>query len=265
MRAITLTTDFGLRDTYVGILKGVILSIAPGAPIVDITHEIPPQDVMAATLALESSVPFFPRGSVHLAVVDPGVGSERHAIALETSHGFLVGPDNGLFTALLDDEDLLRAVRLTNPRYFRSTVSATFHGRDVFAPVAAYLATGIPLPEFGEAATDLVRLEMPRPVRREHSVEAHVIHVDRFGNLITDLTEETWRQLMPIDPGLVAIIVRGEIITGLSRTFTDVPRGKALAYFGSGRRLEIGLRDGSAALELGAVTGATVTLRAIEP
>jgi len=263
MRLITLTSDFGLQDTFVGIMKGVILGIAPGAVIVDLIHEIPPQDVMAAALALESAIPHFAPGAVHLAVVDPDVGSERHAVAIETDHGTLVGPDNGLFTAVLEHFPVRRAVRLTNERYFRSEVSPTFHGRDIFAPVAAHIAAGTPLAELGEQTEDLVHLDLPCPVLRGRSIEAHVIHIDRFGNLVTDLTEPAFREMMDAPASGVTVIVRGDIIEGLSRTFADVPRGEPLAYFGSGRRLEVGVREGSAAHTLGAVIGTSITLRAL--
>lgn len=260
---ITLTSDFGLQDTFVGVMKGVILGIAPDVTIVDLTHEIPPQDVMAAALALESAIPHFPRGAVHLAVVDPGVGSDRHAVAIETDHGLLVGPDNGLFTAVLEHFPLRRAVRLTNTRYFRPHVSPTFHGRDIFAPIAAHLAAGAPLSELGDATPDVERLDLSRPTARGRSIEAHVIHIDRFGNLVTDLTESAFAQMMDAAAAEVTIIVRGDLIQGLSRTFADVPRGEPLAYFGSGRRLEVGVREGNAAHTLGAVIGTTVTLRTL--
>ncbi len=161
MPIITLTTDFGFRDTFAGVMKGVILSIAPAAQIVDLCHGIPPQDILAGALALEESAAFFPRGTIHVAVVDPGVGSDREAIAVETERAFYIGPDNGLFDLVVKKERLKRAVKLQNPRYRLPAVSATFHGRDIFAPAAAHLANGVALDEFGAPIAPLTELAIP--------------------------------------------------------------------------------------------------------
>jgi S-adenosylmethionine hydrolase len=256
-RIITLTTDFGLFDPYVGIMKGVILGIAPEAVLVDITHDVPAQDVVAGALALEAVCEFFPAGTIHVAVVDPGVGSGRAAVAVETEFCYFVGPDNGLFTAALARALLSRAVRLTNPAYHRRPVSATFHGRDIFAPVAAHLAAGAAFETLGDPLTELVTLDLPRPVARADSLELHVVHVDRFGNLITDLTADSFI----LDFGRARLHIGGREIVGISRTYADAAQGQPVACFGSSGRLEIGVRDGSAAETLRAGTGTILLLR----
>ena len=163
MSIITLTTDFGASDGYVGTMKGVILSIAPDVALVDITHEIAPQNIRQAAYVLHDAAPYFPRGTIHLAVVDPGVGSARRALAVRTSHGFLVGPDNGLFTLFLADEPDAECRAITNAKYMLPRISSTFHGRDVFAPVAAHLANGADLADLGPRITDPVTFPIPRP------------------------------------------------------------------------------------------------------
>lgn len=260
-RIITLTTDFGLHDPFVGIMKGVILGIAPDAAIVDLTHDVPPQDILAGALALEAALPFFPPNTIHVAVVDPGVGSERHAVALETERGVFVGPDNGVFTAALGRTPSLRAVRLTRPEYFHHPVSATFHGRDIFAPVAAYLAQGTPLDALGDPFEDLVRIQLPDPVSRDASLEIHVLHIDRFGNLVTDLTTEHYqRWLGERSQEGVCLRAKGRDIHGMRTTFTDAELGEPVAYIGSAGRLEVGVRNGNAARDLGLNLGAALLL-----
>src|ERR1044071_10245 len=163
MAIITLTTDFGETDTYAGVMKGVILGIAPDASIVDLTHGITSQDIVGAALALESALDYFPDGTIHVAVVDPGVGSDRKAIAIQTENFFLVGPDNGLFSLALDRHPHLQAIHLTNSQFHLKSVSATFHGRDIFAPVAAQIARGAPLLDLGAPIEDLTKLVIPKP------------------------------------------------------------------------------------------------------
>lgn len=262
MTLITLTTDFGLVDTYVGAMKGVILNIAPDAAIVDICHEIPPQDVMAGALALESAAGYFPEGTLHVAVVDPGVGGERAAVAVEARRYTYVGPDNGLFTLILRRDPVLRAVRLTNPAYRRHPVSATFHGRDVFAPAAAYLAQGVRLEELGEPVGALVSLNIPEPAESGGELTGQVLHVDRFGNLVTSVTADTWgRRSGGLDPSAVRVQVGGVGVGPIRSTYVDVAPGEPVAYFGSGGRLEIGVRNGSAAATLDAARGSAFTIR----
>lgn len=245
---ITLTTDFGTSDAYVAIMKGVILTLAPDARLIDITHDIPPQDVFAAAVTLEAAVGCFPEGTIHLAVVDPGVGSNRAAIAVATAAGnLLVGPDNGLFSAVLERDAPVEAVRLDNAEFHRQPVSDTFHGRDIFAPAAGHLARGIALRDLGSPLDELVRMQMPAPVPRGNNLQLHVLAIDRFGNIITDLTREAfdlWRERTPLSR--IGIRLRGAEIHGISRTYGDVPGAQPVAYFGSTNRLEIAVSQGSA-------------------
>jgi hypothetical protein len=256
---ITLTTDFGTRDTYVGAMKGVVLSICPNAVLVDLTHEIPPQDVRAAAYALAETAPLFPRGTVHLAVVDPGVGSDRRCVAFETAIGFFVGPDNGLFAPCLRVSPPSRAVSLENPAARRANVSATFHGRDVFAPAAAHIANGADMTGFGPILHDWVALELPKPRVEPGHVQGEVIHVDRFGNLVTNLTEEH------LPAHLRAVEFGFSEVHALSRTFSDVEHGGLLALIGSTGSVEICVRDGSAAERFGLGRGAKVVVRGDAP
>lgn len=254
MALITLTTDFGSADPYVGVMKGVILGIAPGARLVDLTHDLPPRHILAAALTLEAAVPHMPDGTIHLAVVDPGVGSTRRAVAVKTDRALFVAPDNGLLSLVLRHDaprGEIHAVELTNSAYHRRPVSATFHGRDIFAPVAAHLAAGAALEELGPclAPEALVRLELPQPTRgSDGSLTCHVLHADRFGNLVTSLRREVFERLMPAaSSAAVRLRIADREIIGLSRTFADVPEEELVAYFGSSDRLEIAVRDGSAA------------------
>ena len=259
MKIITLTTDFGVADPFVGIMKGVILGIAPDVRMVDLCHEIAPQDVVGGALALEAAAPHFPPGTVHLAVIDPGVGSERAAIAIESERAFYVGPDNGLFELALRGDPLVRAVRLTNPTYHRPPVSPTFHGRDIFAPAAAHLAADVLLESMGEPIDGLVSLNLPHPKRIGDSLEIHVLHVDRFGNLVTDIDGTglaNW--LGPRKQTSLRLAIGSSTIRGLSKTYSDALPTALLAYFGSSGHLEIGIRNGSAARVLGVGPGAIV-------
>jgi S-adenosylmethionine hydrolase len=257
---ITLTTDFGLADSYVAVMKGVILGIDPTATIVDISHDIAPQDVGEAAYAVYASYPYFPPDTIHVVVVDPGVGGQRRAIALRVAQACFVAPDNGVLSYVLTREGMREAVSLTNSRYHCPTVSHTFHGRDIFAPVAAHLARGVPLNELGEPLTEIVTFPLPQPqVLPDGDVVGHVLHIDRFGNLILDVREGD----CILSEGLV-LEVAGRRIQGLGRTFTDVPVGELVAYIGSSGHLEIALREGSAAQSLDMEIGDKILLREIE-
>ncbi len=263
---ITLTTDFGTRDTYVAQMKGVIATLAPDARVIDVTHEIAPQDVLEAALAIDGVVDAFPPGTVHVAVVDPGVGSDRRAVAIGTAACTLVGPDNGLFAPALQRYPALAAVALDPACLPPRPVSATFHGRDLFAPAAARIATGADLDTLGDPVdpASLVTLDLPSPRLEADHVLAHVLHVDRFGNLITDLTETAWRRCR-LNGRRVELRVGddGTAIHGLGRTFADVAEAEPVAYFGSGGRLEIAVRNGSAAERFAAGRGAEVKVMAV--
>ena len=255
---VTLLTDFGLADTYVGQVKGAILTVAPGAQLVDLTHSVPPQDIRTGAFHLWSAVAAFPAGSVHLAVVDPGVGTARRAVAVKTIRGdVLVGPDNGLLmpaAARLGGVDV--AVQLREPAYFRSVVSSTFHGRDVFGPVAGHLANGASLDRLGPAIGDLAHpIAFPPPRDTPDGLRGEVLHVDVYGNLITSFDAET----LPVS---FVIDVAGRRITGAPHEhYQAVPRGELLAVLGSSGTLEISVRDGDAASLLGIRAGAPVTVR----
>ena len=275
---IVLATDFGLADAYVGMMRGTILDISPGATVIDLTHGIGAQDIRHGAVVLADSFRHFPDGSIFVAVVDPGVGTARDAILLETPHARFLAPDNGLLTLVCRQYDAgfgdaahagsgpvpdgCRAWRLTNPAYWKHPVSATFHGRDVFAPVAAHLSRGVPPEELGEPVNRVAALGLPIPRVAGNAVSGEVVYVDAFGNLITDITAGILADLGAAvgDPAVYISIV-GHTIVGLSRTFHD-PTGAGLrALLGSHGRLEIVVVDGSAAGTLGIGASAAVVVR----
>jgi S-adenosylmethionine hydrolase len=257
-RIVTLTTDFGQRDPFVGIVKGVILGICRDTILVDLTHEIAPFDILEGAVALESAWRFFPMGTIHLAVVDPGVGGRRRALALESGGHYFVGPDNGLFSFVLMTDEW-SAVAIEAPAYRRSEVSRTFHGRDVFAPAAGHLAAGVPLGHLGPRITDPTRLPVPRCKRTGDEIVGEVIGTDRFGNLLTSVTTHMVSELAP--DGAIEVALAGEKISGLASSYEDTPPGVAAAIVGSSGRLEIFVRNASARAALGAAPGAQVTIR----
>lgn len=243
---ITLTTDFGTADGYVGEMKGVLLSLSPDVELVDITHEIPPQDVDRARLTIARVWRRFPRRTIHVVIVDPGVGSNRAALALQSDDRFLVGPDNGVLSPALLAAGA-RAVELPLPP--RS--SATFHGRDVFAPAAAALARGESIDALGEAATSPIVRRTPEPIRRtDGSVEGEIIIVDRFGNAVTNL--------IGLRGGTIELGTRR---IAIRRTYAEVGPGEVVAVTGSTGFIEIAVRDGDAARALGLDRGAKIVLR----
>lgn len=243
---ITLLTDFGLTDSYVAEMKGVLLSRAPGVQLVDVSHDIAPGDIRAGTFVLGRAWPRFPTGTVHLAVVDPGVGTARRALAAEAAGHRFVAPDNGLLSSLPADA---RWVSLPIP----TDAAPTFHGRDVFAPAAAAVATGAALADLGSSITDATRSPIPAPRRKGGAVWGEVIHVDRFGTLITNLTPEY------VKSG-AQIFVDEHSAGMLGRTFADVQRWKLVAFVGSGGTIEIAARDSSAAMVTQQGVGAVVRI-----
>ena len=254
MPLITLLTDFGLRDYFVGAMKGVILSINPNANIVDITHEIPSQDIRAGAFNLLAVYKDFAPATIHVGVVDPGVGSARRGIVISCAGQFFVGPDNGLFSWICEREESFRAFELTNEKFFRHPVSSTFHGRDIFAPVAAALSSGVGLEEFGPQIDDPVRLESLAPRRADSgSIEATIIQIDRFGNCITNLTREHFA-------AGARLIIRDREISLLRLFFSDneAQPDDLFCYFGSAGFLEIAVRNSSAAQALGVRRGEPV-------
>lgn len=252
MSVITLTTDFGTDDPYVATMKGVILSINPGVTIVDICHAIEPQNIDQAAFLLSTCYRYFPEGTIHVVVVDPGVGTERKALLLVTAEAFFVAPDNGVLTYIVEESPSdIEALSLTNPRFWLSPPSDTFHGRDIFAPVAAYLSLGIPPREFGDPIFSVSTFPIPRPQTDEDGVLiGHVLHIDRFGNLITDIKRDD------LPRGRIFIEVCGHIIDGLDRSYEEGE--ELLAIIGSGERLEVSLKNSNAATFLRAKVGGEV-------
>ena len=260
---ITLLTDFGTADYFVGAMKGVILSINPDAQIVDLTHEIPPQDIHAAAFTLLAAYKDFPTKTIHVAVVDPGVGSARRPILVSGAGQFFVGPDNGLFSYVLEREAQTSVIHIQSQKYFRQPLSTTFHGRDVFAPVAAALGRGIEPSEFGEEITDYVRLESLAPVRSgDNTIEARIIHIDRFGNCVTNITNEYLTEKM-IARG-ARLIINGKEITSFRRFFAEESDGpnRIFAIWGSAGFLELAAPSASAARALEVRVGQTVLVHA---
>ena len=252
---VTLTTDFGTADGYAGALKGAVLSRLPSARLVDLSHELAPGDVAGASHLLARAAPYFPPGTVHVAVVDPGVGTARRGLALRAGTQLFVGPDNGIFGGVLEGAGEPPGVRaLENESLWRASVSPVFHGRDVFALVAAYLAGGGELAAVGPALApaDLVRLAAPAPRAVAGGLRGEVVHVDRFGNLVTNLCAP--------DGAAASVEVAGRTLP-LARTYGDVAPGALVALVGSSGRVEIALRDGSAAAHLEGSAGLVVTLR----
>jgi S-adenosylmethionine hydrolase len=247
---ITLLSDFGIQDTYVGQVKGAILSVAPSVSLVDITHGVPPQDVQAGAFLLWCAVEVFPTGTIHLAVVDPGVGSQRRAIAVRSKRGdYFVGPDNGLLIPAVDHlGGRSEAVELTNTEFWRPQPTNTFHGRDVFGPIAGHLANGIPLTQLGRFISDPIHLSLPAP----HGLQGEVMHVDIYGNLITNIVGSTL-------PTQFQVRVGAQVIRSATH-YERVPPGELLALVGSAGLLEISARNASADALTGAGRGTPVSV-----
>jgi len=251
MSIITLLTDFGIEDEYVGIMKGVILSINPSAVIVDITHHISPQDIMDAAYRIKSSYKYFPEKTVHLIVVDPGVGSARPIIAAQIEGHYLLAPDNGILTPLLDDGDIDNVVYVENSEYFLDSVSRTFHGRDIFAPVAAHISKGLGIMNLGRPANikELVRFSVAKPfVSDNGELAGIIISIDHFGNLITNIDYAVFKKFRDTFccGKEIDFIVGSKSVTGLSESYSSVKSGMPLAITGSRGYLEIAVNCGSA-------------------
>lgn len=253
---ITLTTDFGLRDSYVAEMKAVILELTRQVQLVDVTHEVEPQQIVEAALTLAAAAPLFPLGTIHVAVVDPGVGTARRGLVVKSGGQLFVGPDNGLFTAILARGGWT-AFELAAPDYRRRIVSRTFHGRDVFAPAAAHLARGVPLERFGPPVADPVRLPWPQPHAVAGGIAGAVIHIDRFGNLVTSLEAGHIEAIAGGASGQGTVRIAGRALP-LVGTYAELPPGGIGALMGSRNRLEVVARDASAAARLRARRGAPV-------
>jgi S-adenosylmethionine hydrolase len=241
---ITLLTDFGTKDHYVASMKGVILRINPQCTLIDITHGVRSQDIREGAFLLASACPYFPKGTIHISVVDPEVGGERRPILLETKNYFFIGPDNGLFTLAAKKDGIKQMVVLTRKKYFLPEVSATFHGRDIFAPVAGHLSLGLTPLTFGKRTEHWVDLDIGQPELKRNQLVGEVIHIDAFGNLITNIDREGFSQFIQDRPFLIRAGKRA--IKGLKRGYWEGKKNEPIALFGSGGFLEIAVREGSA-------------------
>lgn len=261
VRCITLMTDFGLKDGNVGVMKGVIWGIAPQSQIIDLSHLIGPQNVSEAALILSRSAPYFPQGTIHLVVVDPGVGTARRPIAAQIGSQFFVGPDNGILTAWLEQSEnrgqKSRFYQLDRPQYWLAEVSHVFHGRDIFAPIAAHLANGTALDALGSPISNPLRLQLPQPQPVPNGLLGEIIHIDHFGSLSTNIRRE---HLDPLLASQAEIIVRlGSVeIKGMVNTFGERPAGELVALYGSTGSLIISVVNGSAAKRLNIEPGERV-------
>ena len=261
MPVITLLTDFGTLDHYVPSIKGVLLQVAPHAGIVDITHDIPPQDVLQAAMVLRQVWPWYPPGTVHLAVVDPGVGSKRRILAGQYGGQYVVAPDNGLISVVHRELHVEAVFVVENRRYMLPRVSATFHARDIMAPVAAHLATGLPIDRLGPPTDHLEVLQIPTPKRlSDYTIVGEVLYVDRFGNLVTNIDRG---QLLPTFQNRtgVEVYLDGNRIGPIQNSYHEAESGQPLALIGSNDHLEIAINCGHAATALSAGRGAKVELR----
>ena len=256
---ITFTTDFGTRDWFVSTMKGVVLGINPRANIVDVTHEIPPGDVRSGAFALMASYRYFPKGTVHVAVVDPGVGGSRRAIAVQTKNYTFVGPDNGVLSWALARERIKGVRLLENRKYFLGSVSRTFHGRDVFAPVAAHMRRGLPTNHLGRALTDFVRLPWPEPKLSRNEVRGEIVYIDRFGNGITNIQAESLVHLRT--PVHCEVSGRRKMRCTLAEFYSAVASRQPVTVIGSSGFLEIAVNSGSAERQYGLHTGNKVIVR----
>jgi S-adenosylmethionine hydrolase len=267
---ITLTTDFGLADAYVAAMKGVILGINPDARLVDICHTIAPQNISQAAFVLSTTYKFFPRRTIHLVIVDPGVGSDRQAAILRTPTADFIAPDNGVLSYIIQDyaggsstknrqpldTGQAEAIEITNPKYWRPAVSPTFHGRDIFAPVAAHLSLGTPLTAFGEPLDSLAVLPLSKPRQEpDGTLVGSILHIDNFGNLITNIK----RQDLPPGKTGITVAVKNKLINGLADTYAMTDG--LCALIGSSEYLEIALKDGNAAVATRATVGDEVKIR----
>ncbi len=259
---VTFTSDFGADDWFVGVVHGVVLQICPAARVVDLTHAIPPGDMARAAFVLEAAAPDFAPGTIHLAVVDPGVGTRRRALAVRARGQIFVGPDNGgLEWALADPLAEVRA--LTESRYFREPVSRTFHGRDIFAPVAAHLAAGAAFESIGPVVGDPVRLARTGVSLDDGALRGAVVYVDRFGNALTNLTTEELARAFPrLAESALEVRIHGRRIAGVSRSYGDAPIGTLVAILGSSGRLELAEVGGHAASRWGIGVGDRVLVAA---
>jgi len=255
---ITLLTDFGSKDPYVASMKGVILNINPQCLLVDITHQVNPHDIEEGAFTLANAYSYFHKGTIHLSVVDPGVGGIRRPILLVTENYFFVGPDNGLFTLVTRREKVKQVVVLTKKKYFLPKVSRTFHGRDIFAPVAAHLSLGIKPKAFGYEINSLKELRVQKPVMKEGKLVGEILHIDIFGNVVSNIDEAKLFRFNQSRPFVIR--AGGKTIRGLKRGYWEGKKGELIALLGSNGLLEISLREGNAQKTLKAERGDPITV-----
>ena len=248
---ITLTSDFGLKDPYVAEMKGVILTINPNANLIDITHEVEKFNLRMAAFMLASAAPYFPKGTIHLAVVDPGVGTQRRPILIQTRQGFFVGPDNGILILAAQSQGIEHICKLTNPTFMLPKISSTFHGRDIFAPAAAYLDKGVQPAKFGPEINDPIKPEFAKVVRRNGSLIGEVLHVDDFGNIITNITEKELPKVKAVNVELPSASLK----LSLSKTYAEAKPKETLALIGSHGFVEVAINQVNAAKKFHAKAG----------
>ena len=265
MSIITLLTDFGTEDAYVGVMKGAIISVNPSAVVVDVCHYIDPQDLIEAAYIIKSSYRYFPKGTIHIIVVDPGVGGNRSIVAVCLSGHIFLAPDNGVLTLLMDEGDLDATVRVENTHYFLNSISQTFHGRDIFAPVASHISKGVPIEELGPhlGMQDLIRLSIPKPyISDKDELIGTIISIDRFGNCISNINENCLNTFVKNGAEKRLEIKIGKtVINSLSRSYTDAGSGYPLAIIGGFGYLEIALNRDNAGRRLNVEKGDTITLK----
>ncbi len=249
---IGLLTDFGMEDAYVGIMKSVILTVCSTIPVIDLCHDIAGQNILSGAYILSTTAPYLPPGAIVVAVVDPGVGTNRRAVAIRTKKFTLIGPDNGIFTLILKRHKTAEVVSLDNPDFHLHPVSPTFHGRDIFASVGAHLACGAKFEDIGTPIDfdSLIQLSGCTPNFYKHDIEAHILHIDRFGNVVTNLTRQAYQQ-WGLDPDDIIAEIQDHPPIQCVRTFADVPLYSPLVFWGSGGHLEIAIRDSNASSHFG--------------
>ena len=253
---ITLTSDFGLKDPYVAEMKGVILTINPQATIIDVTHSVEKFDIRVGAFVLASAAPYFPKDTIHLAVIDPDVGTERRAILIQTKQGFFIGPDNGVLMLAAQNQGIEHLYELSNPKFMLSKVSSTFHGRDVFAPAAAHLDRGVKPSEFGPEITEAATIKFPSVVRRNSSLIGEVWHIDDFGNIITNISQKDLPQNQVVNIKLIGVLQN----ISFGKTYSQAKPHEPLALIGSHGFLEIALNQGNAAEKFNAKPGDKIEL-----
>ncbi len=258
---ITLTTDFGLEDPYVGQMKGAILRRNISARIIDLTHAVTPHDILTGAITIRTSYRYFPDGAIHLVVVDPEVGTQRGILAAEADKHFFIAPDNGLLSLLIMDKKINRIHRVENSSLFPAEISGTFHGRDIMAPVAAALAAGLPLDKVGPETpfADCVQLDIPEPTIDNHHITGQMLHIDHFGNIRTNITTRHLSRFQPA--GFTAITISGHTINAISSTYCNQPAGELVALIDSSGYLEIAVNKGNAAQLTGCSAGEPVIVQ----